>query len=312
MWGARMAANAAPLCCRALRSSAVLGGSRNLLKKMLHKKKYVLWRLMYEPTKLATTKQADQTKTRREDTIRCRVLNGLIHKAVTEMISSCEINKELYDLKLEICKVSLASNFSACRIYWNPASTTDSDNYVEGVLRKSAPRIRYLLMSQQILGNVPPVVFVKDKEAAAVKEIEELLAIADFGPQEEEIPQNDSSESPDTQSSDSPVRSNLFGVDHELLNKQIMEYKKLKLSRITESVPWTQSQGQQLSKIQKKMKKKKTKNIPDDDITPQKYLLDRYEADYFDDNNESISDYELDDELQEVNELEANGGKTQS
>ncbi|XP_015710368.1 putative ribosome-binding factor A, mitochondrial isoform X2 [Coturnix japonica] len=268
--------------------------------------------MMYEPTKLATTKQADQTKTRREDTIRCRVLNGLIHKAVTEMISSCEINKELYDLKLEICKVSLASNFSACRIYWNPASTTDSDNYVEGVLRKSAPRIRYLLMSQQILGNVPPVVFVKDKEAAAVKEIEELLAIADFGPQEEEIPQNDSSESPDTQSSDSPVRSNLFGVDHELLNKQIMEYKKLKLSRITESVPWTQSQGQQLSKIQKKMKKKKTKNIPDDDITPQKYLLDRYEADYFDDNNESISDYELDDELQEVNELEANGGKTQS
>lgn len=30
---------------------------------------------------------------------------------------------------------------------------------------------RYLLMSQQILGNVPPVVFVKDKEAAAVKEV---------------------------------------------------------------------------------------------------------------------------------------------
>lgn len=91
-----------------------------------------------------------------------------------------------------------------------------------------------------------------------------------------------------------------------------MEYKKLKLSRITESVPWTQSQRQQLSKIQKKMKKKKTKNTPDDDITPQKYLLDRYEADYFSDNTESISDYELEDELQEVDELEANDGKTQS
>lgn len=60
------------------------------------------------------------------------------------------------------------------------------------------------------------------------------------------------------------------------------------------------------------MKKKKTKNIPDDDITPQKYLLDRYEADYFDDNTESISDCELEDELQEVNELEANEGQTQS
>lgn len=30
---------------------------------------------------------------------------------------------------------------------------------------------RYLLTSHQILGNVPPIVFVKDKEAAAVKEV---------------------------------------------------------------------------------------------------------------------------------------------
>eukprot|EP00076_Gallus_gallus_P012993 XP_015131344.1 putative ribosome-binding factor A, mitochondrial isoform X3 [Gallus gallus] len=271
MWGARAAASAALPWCRSLRSSAALGGSRNLLKKMLHKKKYVLWRLARKKFWYVSPTLGSKM-------------------------------------------VSLASNFSACRVYWNPASTSISDNYVEGVLRKSAPRIRYLLMSQQILGNVPPVVFVKDKEAAAVKEIEELLAVADFGPQEEEISQNDSSESLSsaTQSSDSPIRSNLFGIDHDLLNKQIMEYKKLKLSRITESVPWTQSQRQQLSKIQKKMKKKKTKNTPDDDITPQKYLLDRYEADYFSDNTESISDYELEDELQEVDELEANDGKTQS
>ncbi|XP_048796694.1 putative ribosome-binding factor A, mitochondrial isoform X1 [Lagopus muta] len=311
MWGARAAGSAAVACCRALH------GFGRPLAKMLRRKKKKFWYdspvlgpgMIYEPTT-----KADPAKTRRGDTIRCKVLNGLIHKAVAEMMSSCEINKEVYDLKLEICKVSLASNFSACRVYWNPASTTASDNYVEGVLRKSAPRIRYLLMSQRILGNMPPVVFVKDKAAAAVKEVEELLAIADFGPQEEETSQNNSSESfsSATQSSDSPIRSNLFGIDHELLNKQIKEYKKLKLSRITESVPWTQSQAQQLSKIQKKMKKKKTKTIPDDDITPQKYLLGRYEADYIDDNAESISDCELEDELQEVNELEANEGKTPS
>ncbi|XP_065609119.1 putative ribosome-binding factor A, mitochondrial isoform X2 [Cyrtonyx montezumae] len=322
MWGARAAAGAAVWGCRALSRSAALCASRNLLKKMLRKKKKKFWydsptlgsKMIYGPTKLATVKKADQTKTGKEDIIRCRVLNRLIHKAVTEMMSSCEINKEIYDLKLEICKVSLASNFSACRVYWNPASTKNNDNYVESVLKKSAPRIRYLLMSQQILGNVPPVVFVKDKEAAAVKEIEELLAVADFGPQEEEIYQNDSSESSSsaTQSSDSPIRSNLFGIDHEQLNKQIMDYKRLKLSGITESIPWTQSQGQQLSKIQKKMKKKKTKNTPDDDITPQKYLLDRYEANYCDVDTESMSDYELEDELQELNDLEANDVKTQS
>ncbi|NXT50966.1 RBFA factor, partial [Pluvianellus socialis] len=277
-------------------------------------------KMMYKPTGLASVMKDDQTKTRKEDNIRCRVLNGLIHKAVAEMVTTCEVNQELYDLKLEICKasakatpcVSLASNFSACRVYWNPAATMEKESYVESVLRKSAPRIRYLLMSQQILGNVPPVVFIKDKEAAAVKEIEELLSIADFGPPEEdETSQNDSSKpfSSATESSDSPMRSNLFGIDHELLNKQIMDYKRLKVSRNIENIAWTEEQKQQLSKIQKKMKKK-TRNSPDDDITPQKYLLDRYEADYCDDNTESFSNYELEDELQEeVNELEADDGK---
>ncbi|XP_074998976.1 putative ribosome-binding factor A, mitochondrial isoform X2 [Calonectris borealis] len=333
MWGVRAAAGAArrareaavPRGCRALRSSAALGGSRNLLKKMLRKNKKKFWydsptlgsKMLYKPTKLASVMKDDQTKTRKEDNIRCRVLNGLIHKAVAEMMITCEVNQELHDLKLEICKVSLASNFSACRVYWNPATTMEKESYVESVLRKSAPRIRYLLTSQQILGNVPPIVFVKDKEAAAVKEIEELLSIADFGPPEEieTLSQNDSSKlsSSATQSSDSPMRSNLFGIDHELLNKQIMDYKRLKVSRAMESIAWTEEQEQQLSKIQKKRKKKKPRNPPDDDITPQKYLLDRYEADYWDDNTESVLDYELDDELQEeVNELEVDDGKTLS
>ncbi|KAM9573239.1 putative ribosome-binding factor A, mitochondrial isoform 2-T2 [Guaruba guarouba] len=267
MLGARAAASAAvPLWCRALRSSAALGGSRHLLWKMLRKKKKKFW---YDSPTLGSK------------------------------------------------MVSLASNFSACRVYWNPTATMEKESYVESVLQKSAPRIRYLLKSQQILGNMPPIVFLKDKQAAAVREVEELLSIADFGPPEAEeaLPQNDSSKlfSSATESSDPPMRSNLFGIDHELLNKQIMDYKRLKVSRDIESTAWTEEQEQQLSKIRKKMKKRKSKNPPDDDITPQKYLMDRYEADYWHDNTESVSDYELEDELQEdVNELEADDGKTLS
>ncbi|NXR98746.1 RBFA factor, partial [Oxylabes madagascariensis] len=282
---------------------------------------------LYKPSKLDFLKQNDLTKTRKEDNVRCRILNGLIHKAVLEMATTCEVSQEFYDLKLEICKanlpfsqVSLSSNFSACRVYWNPASTMEKESYVESVLRKSAPRIRYLLKSQQIVGNVPPVVFIKDKEAAAVKEVEDLLAIADFGPpEEEETSQNYSSKlfPSTTQSSDSSMRSNLFGIDHELLNIQIMDYKKTKVSKHIENIAWTEKdkQQQQLSKIQKKMKKKKTRHPPDDDdVTLQKHLLDRYEAeyeaDYWDDNTESASDYELQDDLQEdVNELEVDDDK---
>ncbi|NWZ84790.1 RBFA factor, partial [Poecile atricapillus] len=324
MWGGSVAA--VPRWCRALHSSAALGGSRNMLRKMFRKKKKKFWydsptlgsQMLYKPTNLDFLIKNDLTQTRKEGNMRCRVLNGLIHKAVLEMATTCEVSQEFYDLKLEICKaVSLSSNFSACRVYWNPASTMEKESYVENVLRKSAPRIRYLLKSQQIVGNVPPVVFIKDKEAAAVKEVEDLLAIADFGPPEEVEPsQNDSSKlfPSTTQSSDSPMRSNLFGIDHELLNKQIMDYKKMKASRHIENIAWTEKQQQhqqQLSKIQKKMKKKKARNPPDDDdLMPQKHLLDGYEADYWDDNTESASDYELQDELQEeVNELEVDDDK---
>lgn len=55
----------------------------------------------------------DLTKTRKEDSVRCRVLNGLIHKAVLEMATTCEVSQEFYDLKLEICKAS-AKATSAC------------------------------------------------------------------------------------------------------------------------------------------------------------------------------------------------------
>ncbi|NXQ54669.1 RBFA factor, partial [Anthoscopus minutus] len=112
MWGARVAA--VPRWCRALRSSAALGGSRNLLWKMLRKKKKKFWydsptlrsQTLYKPTELDFLMKNDMTQTRKEDNMRCRALNGLIHKAVLEMATTCEVSQEFYDLKLEISKAS--------------------------------------------------------------------------------------------------------------------------------------------------------------------------------------------------------------
>ncbi|NXN97321.1 RBFA factor, partial [Rhinopomastus cyanomelas] len=110
MWGSRGAA-AVPRWCRALRSSAALSGSRNLLKKLLRKKKKKYWydsptlgaNMMFNPIAAVTEKQR---KPRKEDNIRCRILNGLIYKAVSDMMTTCEISQEICDLKLEICKAS--------------------------------------------------------------------------------------------------------------------------------------------------------------------------------------------------------------
>ncbi|NWR33254.1 RBFA factor, partial [Tachuris rubrigastra] len=115
MWGARAAAAVPPRWCRALHGSAALGGSRNLLLlKMLRKNKKKFWydsptlgsKMIYKPTQLDTLMKNEQTKTRKGDNIRCRVLNGLIHKAMSQMVTTCEVSQEFYDLKLEICKAS--------------------------------------------------------------------------------------------------------------------------------------------------------------------------------------------------------------
>ncbi|NXF10390.1 RBFA factor, partial [Smithornis capensis] len=113
MWGARGAV-AVPWWCRALHSSAALGGSRNLLRKMFRKNKKKFWydsptlgsKMLYKPTKLESLMKNEQTKPRKDDNIRCRVLNGLIHKAVSQMVVTSEVSQEFYDLKLEICKAS--------------------------------------------------------------------------------------------------------------------------------------------------------------------------------------------------------------
>ncbi|NXY19956.1 RBFA factor, partial [Atrichornis clamosus] len=112
MWPTRGAAVAR--WCRGLRCSSALGGPRNLLRKILRRSKKKFWydsptlvsQPMYKPTKLDFLMKNDLTKTRKEDNMRRRVLNGLIHKAVLEMATTCEVNQEFYDLKLEICKAS--------------------------------------------------------------------------------------------------------------------------------------------------------------------------------------------------------------
>ncbi|TFK02713.1 T-cell surface glycoprotein CD4 [Platysternon megacephalum] len=313
---------------RALHGSAALCGSKNLLKKFASKTKKKFWydspalgsHLVYKPSKLATIVKATQQKTRKEDSIRKKILNVLLYKAVTDLMSTCEVSQEVCDLKLELTKVSLSPDFSACRVYWNSAESAEEEDRIESILQKSAPRIRHLLITHQVLRTVPPIVFVKDKEAAAIKEIDRLLAIADFGPEEEKdtLAENDFSESKSSASSSDmaalSIPANLFGIDHEVLNKQIMEYKKMKKVN-TEGIGWAEQQQVQLAEIQKqkKMKKKKIRNPFENDITPQTYLLDKYSEDSLDGDIAPSQDSELEYELQEVvDELEVDDDRNQS
>lgn len=117
-------------------------------------------------------------------------------------------------------------------------------------------------------------------------------------------------------SSLSCMRDNLFGIDHDALNKQIIEYKKMTKDKEIEGVGLSEQQKQQLAEIQKrkKVRWKKAKKPFDDGITPQKYLMDKYSEDDWDSDTASSHELEneLEDELQEMEDrLEVDNSTTE-
>ncbi|KAK2094102.1 hypothetical protein P7K49_027840 [Saguinus oedipus] len=106
--------------------------------------------------------------------------------------------------------------------------------------------------------------------------IDQLLAVADFGPQD----QRDDFVRNDFRNPDAPrpcgttepaASSSLCGIDHEALNKQIMEYKRRK-DRGLGGLVW-QGQVAQLT-VQMKKGRKKAKRILEQDCSLKSYLLE--------------------------------------
>ncbi|XP_046942217.1 putative ribosome-binding factor A, mitochondrial isoform X1 [Lynx rufus] len=227
---------------RGVHSSPVPCG-KNLLKKFASKTKKKFWyegpslgsHLMYKPSQLEFLTKTTSKKTRKDDQVRLRALNGLLYKALTDLLCTPEVSQEVCDLNVQLSKVSLTSDFSACRVYWRTTVSAEQNAHTEAVLRRSAAHMRHILMSQQTLRNVPPIVFLQDKGNAALAEVDWLLANADFGPPEEreDRVQSDARgcgalDAPSRSTQGPAACSSLCGIDHEALNKQIMEYKRRK------------------------------------------------------------------------------------
>ncbi|XP_020731286.2 putative ribosome-binding factor A, mitochondrial [Odocoileus virginianus] len=269
---------------RGLHSSPVSCG-KNLLKKFASKTKKKFWyegpslgsHLTHKSSQLEFLTKCTSRRTRKEDQVRLRALNGLLYKALTDMLCTPEVNQELCDLNVELCKVSLTSDFSACRVFWRTTLSEAQNAHTEAVLRRSAAHMRHLLMSQQTLRNVPPIVFIQDKRYAAVMEIDRLLAIADFGTRDEkeDFVQSDFSD-PETLDVALPsdtlgpaAHLNLCGIDHEALNKQILEYKRRReQGRGSAGHLWPEH----MADLTKQRRRRKAKPHVDNDLSPKNCL----------------------------------------
>ncbi|KAI7806256.1 putative ribosome-binding factor A [Triplophysa rosa] len=172
---------------RCIYSSACLSGGNKLMKMLANKKKKHWYKTPLQSRPLGLPDFVKPSKKNLEDSVRVRTLNNIIYKAVTDLLNSYEVNSDIAAYNIQISKVSLPPDFSSCRIYWKTSLSAEQDGQIQHALDKCAPRIRYLLISHQILGGVPPLVFIRDKQYAAMMEVENLLKIADYGSGEDEI-----------------------------------------------------------------------------------------------------------------------------
>ncbi|XP_062847086.1 putative ribosome-binding factor A, mitochondrial [Trichomycterus rosablanca] len=256
---------------------------RNLLHKMFSNKRKKKWYETPQPMPTAQPGFMKPAKKRNiEDSLRVRTLNTVLYKAVSDLLSSHEVNAEIPKYNVEITKVSVMVDYSACRIYWKTSLSSDRDIQIQQALDKGAPRIRYLLISQQILSSVPTLIFVLDKQYAAIKEVENLLKIADYGPREDSENLFPSENVAETKVQTVEKKRIMFGIDHDSLNKQIEDYKQRwsdSNSEISSPAGLTQEQLDTLAEIRKQKlvekKKRKAKKLKDYDVTPKEYLLTR-------------------------------------
>ncbi|XP_039694922.1 putative ribosome-binding factor A, mitochondrial isoform X3 [Pteropus medius] len=148
------------------RHAGILGGARdlhgspvscgkNLLKKFAAKTKKKFWyegpslgpHLTYKPSQLESLTKSTSRKTRKEDGVRLRALNGLLHKALTDLLCTPEVSQELCDLNVELSKVSLTADFSACRVYWKATPRAERDARAGAALRRSAAQMSFPVLT---------------------------------------------------------------------------------------------------------------------------------------------------------------------
>lgn len=63
----------------------------------------------HKPSQLASLTKSTSKRARREDHVRLRALNGLLYKALTELLCTPEVSQELCDLNVELSKVGLGA-----------------------------------------------------------------------------------------------------------------------------------------------------------------------------------------------------------
>ncbi|CAL1541299.1 unnamed protein product [Lymnaea stagnalis] len=95
-------------------------------------------------------------------------------------MNSSELSEEIVNKQVLVTSVKMQLDFSSIHVYWDCHRSDAGD--LETLLLNHANKLRSLLISYHVLGRIPPIIFKKDKTHGDLALIDQLLEIADYGP----------------------------------------------------------------------------------------------------------------------------------
>lgn len=102
-------------------------------------------------------------------------------KYITDLLATGEIAPRVLNKGIEISRVSVTADFKFVNVFWLATDSGDADKLAEEALNKAAGSLRHELSQLKVMGVVPMIKFVRDKQYIREIEIDRRLAIADFG-----------------------------------------------------------------------------------------------------------------------------------
>ncbi|CAH0764336.1 unnamed protein product [Diatraea saccharalis] len=111
---------------------------------------------------------------------RVAMLNKVFMKQITDLMSTGTVSMDIVGRGIEISKVQVTPDYQSVRVFW-VCKGTATDEETESVLKRTSGILRHELSTLSVMGQVPYITFVKDKQEANVVELDRILSVADYG-----------------------------------------------------------------------------------------------------------------------------------
>ncbi|XP_034835218.1 putative ribosome-binding factor A, mitochondrial [Maniola hyperantus] len=111
---------------------------------------------------------------------RVAMLNKLFMKNITDIMSTGTVSMQVVGRGIEISKVTVTPDFKTVNVFW-VCKGDMSDEETNSFLHSIAGPLRHELSTLRLMGEVPYIVFVKDRKEAQLVDLDRRLAMADYG-----------------------------------------------------------------------------------------------------------------------------------